>query len=247
MTDSEVKILIVHDINTSNLQILYTKLIEINDPYDYMIICSPVENIESVATQFGTICKKVIYLQDDLRDCDEDVAGAGYVNINGKKHMLNESLYIAGYDEFSTNLKDVNNVLDDIIDDDMLEDQQMIREQFNINTAENTTEMISNLLSDTRIGINDQIHHLNGIFIFRYKYTHSLNRFLFYPEICNSETVKFLIVPSDSEESSRLPRNHGNFTTLVPKSFNMTRKYYTAIIKLGYTELSIAEIVENFI
>ena len=41
-------------------------------------------------------------------------------------------LYISGYDEFTTELKDMNNALDDIIDDDMLEDQQMIRDNFEI-------------------------------------------------------------------------------------------------------------------
>ena len=55
MSDLQLKILIVHDISASNLQLLYSKLIETNEFYDYMIVCSPLENIESIVTQFGTI------------------------------------------------------------------------------------------------------------------------------------------------------------------------------------------------
>ena len=257
---TELKILIVFDINQDNSQKLCTKILQRNELYECIIVCDDslggigiiiiflylyhpliFINTENILSQFKSICNKVIYLHEKLPHDgeDADAASNGLMNVNGRKCLLNEMLYVAGYDEFRTELKDMNNVLDDIIDNDMLEDQQVIRDNFDINTAEKTTEMISKLLLTPERKSGDEfIQTSSGIFIFRYKYTHSLNKFLFYPETINTGSINLLIVPSTSEESSRLPSTYCNFSIVVPKSFNTTGSYYTACMSCAQSSSS---------
>ena len=152
---------------------------------------------------------------------------------------MNEKLYIAGYDEYSTDLKDINSIIEDTIDDDMLEEQEMIRQQFDINTAETTTQSINEILN-----FSDNSNQYNGIFVFNYKYTHSLNKFLFYPEIVNTDNIRLLLVPSISEEASRLPKSYGNYRILVPKSFSTTGLYHKVVMKSLENQWTVVDINE---
>lgn len=206
----------------------------------FILLLINSENFETIMCQFGNMFKKVLYLSDDGEVSDL----TNSINVNGRMYLLHEMLYIAGYDEFATELKDMNAVLDDILDDDMLEDQQMIRENFIINTAEKTTETISKLLYSTSKVTND-VNGPAGIFLLRYKYTHSLNKFLFYPDTSNTDSVKLLIVPSMSDEATRLPRTYSNLHILVPKSYNTTGSYYTATMEFMENKWSVSTIIDN--
>ena len=241
-TDEILNILILNDVNASNSMKLQSILSENNEKLDIIILCmneknklDNEDNIKSLIPLVEKLCNKVLCLYNEKLDSEGNNIA---MNINGTKVLLNEKLYIAGYDEHATDLKDINSIVEDTIDDDMLEEQEMIRQQFNIDTAETTTQTINEILS------SDNSNQYNGIFVFNYKYTHSLNKFLFYPEIVNTDDIRLLIIPSMSDEASRLPKSYGNYQILVPKSFSTTGVYHKIVMKSLQNQWTILDINE---
>jgi hypothetical protein len=233
-------------------------------------------NIAAIIAQLETIVCRVVYLLSD-NDPTECLTGQLHltpnsINIHTRYLPLASNLYVCGFAETKGNL-DVNDVTSfDENEEDTIEGLTLSSSNSAIdiiseilteahanhgkNTLENdprkeeNTKKHADADTDTGTGTDTEIEEQLGIFALNYKFSHTLNHFLFHqPEILEKVGIRIAAIapqcnnlPMDSnvmddykdiyknDESyhskpPKLPTTFGNLTIVAPGSLKKDKTY----------------------
>jgi hypothetical protein len=178
----------------------------------------------SIIAQFENIVCRVIYLptdSDPIRTVTDQLhLTPNSVNINARSLPLIDGLYVCGFAEMQSNLGDAS--IEEDSDDEPVENLQIQTSS----SARIITDVMSKAPSYSYP--NGDIK-TTGIFMFNYKYVHTLNHFLFFQsELIHDASIKLAIVPVplDHEKNSlELPKSYKGLRIVSPKSLRRQGGY----------------------
>lgn len=137
---------------------------------------------------------------------------------------LVDNLLVYGFTEKSEDL--LGSRLPDDVDRSPDSDDELDGVQVKSSSA-TSIEIIKDLLCSTSSDVTPTTES-NGIFMFDYKFTHTLSHFLFHMvEGLEGAGVNLCVIPPNGEDSKRLPKKLGNLHILVPPSLRVEGGYCT--------------------
>jgi hypothetical protein len=219
-------------------------------------------DIAAIIAQLENIVCRVIYLcaeSDPIKVLTQQMhLTPNSVNIHARKMTLYQHLYVSGFTEKSENVNTV--------DLETMEDQDEEGMNTKHLESQTTASIIQELLlSDFSMEHNfdeltiDRFHESThfqppimpsaeenrgeeessdayGMFIFNYKYAHSLSYFMFHMNgIVEAAKVKLCIIPaigSTASDALRLPRSFGGLSIVVPRSLRQEGEFTSIRFKV---------------
>lgn len=215
-------------------------------------VSQDLANIAQIIAQLENIVCRVIYLsseQDPVKSMTEQLhLTPNSVNIYGRSMSLLDGLFISGFTEKTEN---INSVEIDKLDDEMTPDEVMetLPQNSQLSTSSIIQEILLNSFScddnydEEALQLFNIVKHSYddatstklqrnyGIFVFNFKYAHSLSNFLFHMnDIIESSNIKLCVFPAISSTSSidiviRLPSVFGKLHIAKPKSLKDDNEY----------------------
>ena len=219
----------------------------------------------AIIAQLENIVCRVVYLPSESDPVDtlteQSYLTPNSVNIHGRKMTLLNNVYIAGYTEKSDNLRksklpedfDRTQESDDELEgvevhsqttSELIEDLLFseLNPQLNFEQSTCDLHLLSKVSQSEDLSIqSDQENSISinkfGIFLFNYKYAHSLSYFLFHmTDKIETSGVKLCIIPATSADSSRLPEIFGSLHIVTPKSLRNTGYYNKIVLTIDNNE-----------
>lgn len=253
---NKLKILLISDIDIISASLLAEKYIPNLPEFDLVVACGPFTHgnlnsseeiaiaegdMASTISQLENIVCRVVYLpteDDPPSSLSKQLhLTPNSVNIHARYMSLKENLFVKGFTEKSQDLK--TGKLPRDIDrspesDDELENVEVISSASSVDII---NEICTNFDEDNMDNKVNNISNKTGIFILNYKYSHTLNHVLFHmPEILSDNNINICVIPSNTEESKRLPQKLGKLNLIVLKSLKDGNNY--TILNLVYENLN---------
>ena len=251
-----IDILLVYDISIQRASQLAEKYVAHSPKFDLILIIGPFTDSKKLSgaedlaiaegdmassiAQLENITCRVAYLPGENDPpsslIDQLHLTPNSVNLYARRLPLRTGLYITGFTEKGSNL-DTRGVPDDF---DRSEESDEELEDVEVKSGASSIKVMKEILG----GINDgekseneteKVDTDSGIFLFSYKFTHTLNHFLFHmgDDIVKSK-VNIVIIPPSTEDALRLPPVFGPLKIIVPKSLRDGGNYCT--FKMNQTE-----------
>lgn len=177
----------------------------------------------SLIAQLENIVCRVVYLpssSDPIRSVTDQLhLTPNSVNIHARAMPLIDGLYIAGFTEMQSNLLDAQSGEDS---------ENEGAEYVHVQTS-SSAQIIDDVISKAPAYCypNDEVR-TSGIFLFNYKYIHTLNHFLFFQyELMQNARVKLAVIPIVDDESNKLsmPKSYKGLQIASPKSLRQLGGY----------------------
>lgn len=210
-----------------------------------------LSDIAAIIAQLENIVCRVIYLSaesDPVKVLTQQMhLTPNSVNIHARKLNIYKNMFVAGFTEKSENINTVDlESMQDHDEEEMttkhLESQttpSIIQElllsefscEYNFDdlTIEKFHQSTNFQHSTTLPSTEDSGYDSYGIFVFNYKYAHSLSYFMFHMNgIVDAANVKLCIIPgvgSSASDASRLPRIFGGLSIVVPRSLRLEGEF----------------------
>jgi hypothetical protein len=243
---SRVKLLIVADVDAQSANHLAEKFVPEDPDIDGIICCGPFGTDEIsllspenravaqgdmasiIATLENIVCR-VVYLpssNEPPTSYNQQLhLTPNSINIHARRMALRHGLFISGFTETKENLivKQINHMTTDSeYSDDEYDGVEM-------SSGMSSIQQIEQILSsgnESDINSSDEtIAQNTGIFLLNYKYTHTLNHFLFHmPDILEKADVSLMVLHS-TESKLPLPSTFSNFHIIVPPSLKNEGKF----------------------
>ena len=211
-----------------------------------------IADMASVIAHLENICCRVLYVPGDLdpvkvaTSIDELHLTPNSVNIHARSLPLADQLYISGFMEKEVDLNDDSTGTNGLLEDFMGQDDEVMTTQVQSSSSSSIIEEIlrqsiatcfpTAQKSSPSATLSSNLD-ICGIFVFNYKFAHSLNHFLFFQtQLAQKANVRLLIIPSFLEShgnsgSGRLnfefPRVHNKYTIAAPRSLRLDGSYMT--------------------
>lgn len=237
--------------------------------YDACIICGPfihrsmeskeeeataLADMASIIAQFENIVCRAIYLASDndpIRSLSEQLnLTPNSVNIHARSLPLLDGLYLSGFTEKDSMLSVYSSG----------EDSDDETDGYEIQTSK-SAEIIREVLTNApAYAFPDSTSSFppNGIFLLNYKYTHTLNHFLFFQnDLLQSVRIKLAIIPTPSPsptsstgESSQseplvLPKQFRGITIVSPPSLRLQGGYSVVTLTQLADRWEVVEVVDR--
>jgi hypothetical protein len=241
---TEIDMLVVYDISTQKAGQLAEKFVAHAPKFDLILIIGPFSDVKKALTpedvavaegdmassiaQLENITCRVVYLPGE-RDPPNTLIEQLHltpnsINLYSRRLPLRTGLFITGFTETGDNL-DTRKVPDDVDrsaeSDDELEDVEV---KSGISSIKVIKEILLADDQSTRVD--------SGIFLFSYKFIHTLNHFLFHMgDDVQQSKVNICIIAPTTDDALRLPTTFGNLKIVVPKSLRDGGNYCTIRIK----------------
>ena len=241
-----INFLVVYDISTQKASQLAEKFVADAPKFDVILIIGPFTNANKLSgaeelavaegdmassiAQLENIACRVIYLPGESDPSDSLTEQLhltpNSINLYARRLALRSGLYITGFTETGEDL--VTGGAPDDFDRSEESDEEM--ENVEVKSASTSIKIMKEILageSDSDIASAD-----SGIFLFSYKFIHTLNHLLFHmgDEIAHSN-VNLCIIPPTTEDALRLPAKFGKLAIVVPKSLRNGGSYCTIKMK----------------
>lgn len=207
-------------------------------------------DIGTIISLLENIVCRIIYLANE-NDSIDIITQQLYLtpnscNIYGRRINLlcndKSSLYVTGFTERSDNLgvhdiKEENEISDEIDIPSKNSSmssisiiQELLTTEFNshLQFSEETIELYNGKFpNNTTNPILEKNENDFGIFLFHYKYAHSLSYFLFHmTDIIETSKIQLVIIPTIGRpEAERLPSTFGKFHIVTPRSLKSNKSY----------------------
>jgi hypothetical protein len=243
----KLKILLISDIDITSASLLSEKYIPNSPEFDLVIACGPFTHdianspeeiaiaegdMASTISQLENIVCHVVYLPSEV-DPPSSLSmqlhlTPNSVNTHARYMSLKEDLYVIGFTEKSEALKTAK------LPNDIDRSPESDDELDNVEVISSTTsiDIINEICTNSNFGEENNDNKVNniskktGIFILNYKYSHTLNHVLFHiPEVLNDSNINICVIPSNTEESKRLPSKLGKLNLIVLKSLKNGGNY----------------------
>jgi hypothetical protein len=237
--------------------------------YDACIICGPfahrsieskedestaIADMASIIAQFENIVCRVIYLSSDsdpTRSLSEQLClTPNSVNIHARSLPLIDGLYLSGFTEKDSMLSVYSSG----------EDSDDETDGYEIQTS-TSAKIIEEVLTNApayAFPNSTSSFPPNGIFLLNYKYSHTLNHFLFFQnDLLQSVRIKLAIIPipspsqaSSTNENSKksealvLPRQLRGLTIVSPPSLRLQGGYSVVTLTQAADRWEVSEVID---
>jgi hypothetical protein len=270
-----MKLLIVADVDSLSAGMISEKYVcgdnrEEKAFYDACIICGPfihhsidskedestaIADMASIIAQFENIVCRVIYLSSDsdpTRSLSEQLSlTPNSVNIHARSLPLLDGLYLSGFTEKDSMLSVYSSG----------EDSDDETDGYEIQTS-TSAKIIQEVLTNAPAYAFPEATSSfppNGIFLLNYKYSHTLNNFLFFQnDLLQSVRVKLAIIPvpqpspqtsSSTNESPKtdvivLPRQLRGLTIVSPPSLRLQGGYSVVTLTQFADRWEVSEVLD---
>lgn len=200
-------------------------------------------DVASIIAQFENIVCRVIYLPSESDPASilmkQMYLTPNSISIHGRRLELAPNLFISGFAEKGNDLS--YSKMPDSVDRSADSDEEL--ESIEIKSGLSIS-IINEILQPSKADGSESSEYMekiagnipseSGIFVLNYKYSHTLNQFLFHmADVLDQQGVDLAIISScNPEETSRLPAKFGTLSIAAPKSLrhgghytvvNMTR------------------------
>jgi hypothetical protein len=180
---------------------------------------SKIADIGSIIAQLENIVCRVIYLpsQQDPNSIitEENHLTPNSVTLHGRKLMLMNNLYISGYSE-----PDLTSQKYDFADNE--DHAASTLNEIRVQTAK-SMDVLREVVGMNSSSSGELTNHSTGIFTLLYRFSHTLNHFLFHltEELEDAGIELCIICSSNAEEASRLPSKFGNLQIISPGNLQL--------------------------
>jgi hypothetical protein len=191
---SKIEVLVLYDISIQKASQLAEKFVSLTPKFDLILIIGPFNDgkkltsaedfavaegdMASSIAQLENITCRVAYLPGESDPpntlIDQLHLTPNSVNLYSRRLPLRAGLYISGFTETGNNL-DTRGVPDDF---DRSEESDEELEDVEVKSGASSIKVMKEILS---VGIDmETVSDNSGIFLFSYKFIHTLNHFLFH-------------------------------------------------------------------
>ena len=241
-----IDFLVVYDISTHKASQLAETFVAHAPKFDIILVIGPFTDskktfsaeelavaegdMASSISQLENIACRVIYLPgegDPTDTLSEQLhLTPNSVNLYARRLPLRSGLYITGFTETGEDLV-TRGVPDDF---DRSEESDEELEDVEVKSGATSIKIMKEILNGGCE--NEAVSADSGIFLFSYKFIHTLNHLLFHMgEDIVQSNVNLCIIPPATEDALRLPSKFGKLTIVVPKSLRNGGNYCTIQMK----------------
>ena len=243
---SQIDVLVVYDISTQSAGQLAESFVGHTPKFDLILIIGPFTDVKKSSTpedlavaegdmassiaQLENITCRVVYLPGETDPPNTMIEQLhltpNSVNLYARRLLLRDGLYITGFTETGENL--VTRGVPE--DQDRSEESDEELEDVKVESGASSIKVMKEILGC--VEGEDTVSTETGIFLFSYKFIHTLNHFLFHMgDEVKRANVNLCVIPPITEEASRLPAKFGGLNIIVPKSLKNGGNYTTVRLK----------------
>lgn len=232
-------------------------------PFDVIVLCGPLSHhditspemdaiatgdMASVIAHLENIVCRVLYVpsdQDPVRAATEQLnLTPNSVNLHARSLPLSSRLCISGFTERAADLNDASPQNIQRFAESEDEDEDAAGMQLQSSSCATAVQQVLSSSADccfpdtqasatSEAGSSSRGSAPCGVFVFNYKFAHSLNHFLFFQsDVAREACLRLLVIPSFVDSNFEFPKTHSGYSIVAPRSLRLLGGYCTAQLEL---------------